>query len=90
MPAYVGETIRLYFGLIAAGTACEEAELVIRSIKPQLQCPQCGTVFIRKPFSFMCPVCQTLGHPTAIGKECYVEAIEVEPARQQTDDLEEC
>ena len=77
---YIGESIRLYFGLIAAGTACADAELRIRSIRPQLRCPNCGTMFERKPFSFQCPNCQTTGHPSEIGKEFYVETVELDMA----------
>lgn len=76
---YVGETIALYFDLIAAGTACATARLDIRRIKPQLQCPACQRHFVRRPFSFACPDCGTAGHPTAIGKEFYVESVDFFP-----------
>lgn len=74
---YIGESIRLYFGLIAAGTACGDAELRIRSVRSQLRCPGCSALFERKPFTFQCPHCGTDGHPSEIGKEFYVEAIEL-------------
>ena len=36
---YVGDTVQLYFELIAADTACADAQLAIRRVKPRLQCP---------------------------------------------------
>ena len=76
---YVGDTIQLYFDLIAEGTLCDGALLKIRKIRPQLQCPACQLLFERRPFSFACPACGTLGHPTAVGKEFYIESIEFVP-----------
>ncbi len=81
---YIGDSIRLYFGLIAAGTACEDAELRIRHIRPQLHCPACGRQFERKPFSFACPDCQTPGRPSSVGKEFYVESVELVKADGST------
>lgn len=77
---YIGESIRLYFGMIAAGTACADAELRIRHIRPQLRCTGCGALFERRPFSFQCPHCQATGRPSEIGREFYVEAVELERA----------
>ncbi len=72
----VGECIRLYFDIIAEGTACEGAELVIESVKPMLKCKACGKLFERKPFSFTCE-CGGDGEPTEIGREFFVKSIEV-------------
>jgi len=77
---YVGDTIQLYFDLIAENTLCAGAVLKIRPIRPQLQCPACGLYFERRPFTFACPACGTNGHPTAIGKEFYIESLILEPA----------
>ena len=74
----VAESIHMYFDLIAEGTPCSQAEIVIKRIKPTLICPACGTEFVRKPMSFACPKCDTDGHPTETGKEFYLESIEVE------------
>ncbi len=75
---YVPESIRMYFDLIAEGSLCEGAALGITRIKPQLRCPACGTLFHRQPMSFACPECGADGEPTEIGKEFYIESIEVE------------
>lgn len=89
---YVGDSIQLYFELIATDTACADARLEIRRIRPQLQCPACHRFFERKPFSFACPDCGTTSHPSAIGKEFYVESIDFEPTAvsgQQPEPLKE-
>jgi hydrogenase nickel incorporation protein HypA/HybF len=77
---YVGDTIQLYFDLIAANTLCDGATLNIRHIRPQLECPACHLFFERRPFTFACPACGTMSHPTAIGKEFFIESIEFVPA----------
>ena len=50
--------------------------------KPRIvRCPACGALFERKPMSFACPECGTDGHPTDIGKEFYIDSIEIEGAK---------
>ena len=73
----VGESIRLYFDIIAENTVCEGAALEIETVKPMLKCKTCGALFERKPFEFEC-VCGDEGFPTDIGREFYVKYIEVE------------
>lgn len=75
---FVPESIHMYFDLIAEGTKCEGAEIVITRVRAKLKCPACGEIFARKLLSFACPKCGTDGGPTDIGKEFYIESIEVE------------
>lgn len=75
---FIGESIDMYFHHISAGTLCEGAEIEIRRVVPKLQCKACGELFERKLYSFECPLCGGEGGPTAIGKEFYIESIEVE------------
>ena len=75
---FIGESIQMYFDIISEGTPCEGARLEIVRVKPQLRCPSCGEMFVRAPMSFDCPKCGTDGEPTEIGKEFYIEQIEVE------------
>ena len=75
---FVGESIDMYFKVIAAGTLCEGAALEIERVKPKMRCPACGEVFARAPLSFACPACGQDGGPTEIGKEFYIKEIEVE------------
>lgn len=75
---FIGDSIMMYFEIISRGTQAEGAELVIRYVKPQLLCEKCGQHFVRERFSFTCPHCGGQGVPSAIGKEFYIESIEVE------------
>lgn len=75
---YVPDSIQMYFDLFAGETLCAGATLDIRRIKPKLRCPACDTLFERKPFRFDCPVCGTDGVPTEIGREFFIESIDIE------------
>ncbi|MDR1247100.1 MAG: hydrogenase maturation nickel metallochaperone HypA [Clostridiales Family XIII bacterium] len=75
---FIGDSVRMYFDIIAEGTLCEGAELIIKPVKSQFKCPACGTVFYRKPMSFACSDCGADGAPTDTGKEFYIESITVE------------
>lgn len=74
----VSESIQMYFDVISEGTPCEKAELEIIRVRSKLRCPACGEMFERELLSFACPKCGTDGEPTEIGKEFYIEEIEVE------------
>lgn len=75
---YVGDSVHLYFDLIGEGTLCEGAEVNIQHIKPKLKCPDCGELFAKPMLSFACPKCGADGEPTDIGKEFYIDSIEVD------------
>lgn len=75
---YVGESVRMYFDLIAEGTVCQGAQIRIRHVKPLLRCNICGELFEKRPLSFDCPFCDGQGGPTDIGKEFYIDSIEIE------------
>jgi hydrogenase nickel incorporation protein HypA/HybF len=74
---YVPESIQMYFDILAKGTVCEGAQIIIKRVKPVMKCEACGREFERSPFSFDCPDCGGLGSPTEIGKELYVDEIEI-------------
>lgn len=74
----IPDSVQLYFDLIAEGTPAEGAELRVRQVKPEMHCPKCNANFIRPRFSFACPSCGTLGSPTDVGKEFYVESVDLE------------
>jgi len=74
---YVPESIQMYFDILSKGTICEGAKILIKRVKPLMKCEGCGREFERSPFSFDCPHCGGLGSPTEIGKELYVEEIEI-------------
>jgi len=74
----IPESVQMYFDMIARGTPAEGAVLHMRVVRPEMRCPDCGINFVRPRFSFACPVCGTLGNPTEIGNECYVEKVELD------------
>ena len=74
----IPESVQLYFDQIARGTPAEGAKLSLRMVPPEMRCPLCERNFIRPRFSFECPTCGTLGQPTDIGNEFYVEGVELE------------
>ena len=77
MSGFIGDSIQLYFDILSKNTPAEGAELSIVYIKPQLKCNKCATTFVKKPYSFDCPACDGQGEPSPIGKEFYVDSIEV-------------
>jgi hydrogenase nickel incorporation protein HypA/HybF len=72
------ESIQMYFDLIADGTPASGAVLNIQSVKPEMFCNRCKKNFVRKRCSFECPDCGSMGTPTEIGKEFYIDKIELE------------
>ncbi len=72
------DSIQMYFDFIAKGTLAEGAILLLRMVPARMRCPRCGTDFDRPLFSFACPDCGTLGHPTETGNEFYLESLELE------------
>ncbi len=75
---FIGDSIQMYFDVISEGTLCENATIEIKGVKPELQCQDCGKYFQRKPMSFECPYCGGQGKPSEIGKEFYIDSIEIE------------
>lgn len=75
---FIGESIQMYFDVISEGTLCEDALLTIKDIRPKMKCDRCGRLFERKRFSFTCPYCGGDGSPTDIGKEFYIESVDLE------------
>ena len=74
---YISESIQMYFDIISKGSLCEGATLEIETVRPKLRCPACGRLFERRPLRFDCPACGTDGAPTDIGREFYIDTIEV-------------
>jgi hydrogenase nickel incorporation protein HypA/HybF len=75
---FVGDSIQMYFDAISEGTLCEGARIEIGRVKAKMSCTGCGELFERKFLSFVCPKCGAQGAPTEIGREFYIESIEVE------------
>ncbi len=79
---FIGESIQMYFDVISEGTLADGATLTIKDVKPKMKCDACGALFERKRYSFTCPHCGGDGSPTEIGKEFYIESVDLEISDQ--------
>lgn len=77
LSSIIDDSVRLYFDLIAEGTITEGAELVFKRVKAEFFCKNCQLNFEKPSKGFDCPKCGNLGVPTDVGKEFYVESIEI-------------
>ena len=82
----IGESIQMYFDGVSEGTLCEGATLTIRGVASLLRCDACGHLFKRKRYSFTCPQCGGDGSPTEIGKEFYIESVDIEVPDEKSAD----
>ncbi len=82
----IGESIQMYFDGVSEGTLCEGATLTICGVASLLRCDACGHLFKRKRYSFTCPQCGGDGSPTEIGKEFYIESVDIEVPDEKSAD----
>ena len=75
---YSPEAVLMNFELVSQGTCCEGVEVTVKTVKTMLKCPNCGELFMKKPFHFECPHCNTPGVPSEIGKEMAIDSIETQ------------
>lgn len=73
---YTAESILMYFKEVSAGTLCEGAEVVIKSVPSMLECPKCKEVFERRFMRYQCPKCGEEGVPSEQGTKVVIEGIE--------------
>jgi hydrogenase nickel incorporation protein HypA/HybF len=74
----IDDSVQLYFDIMSEGTLAEGAKLVFNRVKAEFKCKACGEVFVKPTTGFDCPKCGGLGNPTGVGREFYIESIEVE------------
>lgn len=70
--------VAYYFQLVAKDTIAAGAQLEFIKCKATLFCPVCRREFEKSAQDFICPNCGGLGRLTEVGRECFVESIEVE------------
>lgn len=75
---FMRESLEFYVAASAKGTSAEGAALDIRYVKSLLRCPSCGLEYERRRFSFECPSCGAQGTMTKVGREFYVDSIELD------------
>jgi hydrogenase nickel incorporation protein HypA/HybF len=73
----VSESLRFAFGILAAGTRAEGAELSIFSVPARSRCTKCGNIFEFKSLIGDCPGCGRLGGKLISGEEMILRSIEV-------------
>ena len=78
LSSVVDESVSMYFDIIAKDTLAEGARLSFRRIPVQFRCNSCGLLYDKAGSSFDCPACGSIGTTTGVGKEFYIESIEVE------------
>ena len=78
LSTFVDESIQMYFEIFSAGTLSEGAKLVFRRIHAEFFCEGCQKNFIKPKRGFDCPDCGKQGRVTDVGKEFFIESLEVE------------
>lgn len=74
----IDESVQMYFDIISEDTIAKGAKLVFTRYQAEFKCRACGNTFFKPKKGFDCPSCGGLGTPTGVGKEFYIESIEVE------------
>ncbi len=74
----VDDSVQMYFDIMSEGTIAEGAKLIFKRVAAEFACKECGTVFVKPAHGFDCPKCGKLGSPTGVGKEFYIESIEID------------
>jgi hydrogenase nickel incorporation protein HypA/HybF len=74
----IDESVQMYFDIISEDTIAKGAKLIFTRYKAEFKCRECGNVFIKPLKGFDCPICGGLGTPTGVGKEFFIDSIEVE------------
>ena len=78
LSSLIDDSIRFYWGLIAADTIAEKAELRFERVPAKALCLECNTEFALPKDSFVCPKCGSERFRIVAGDEMTVESIEVE------------
>lgn len=72
------ESVQMYFDIISEGTIAQGAKLIFRRVAAEFCCKSCGAKYNKPSSGFDCPFCGQMGVPTGVGKEFYIESLEVE------------
>ncbi|MCX7709781.1 MAG: hydrogenase maturation nickel metallochaperone HypA [Clostridia bacterium] len=74
----IDESVQMYFDFLTEETIADGAKLVFKRVPAVFQCKACSIEFNKPAKGFDCPQCGAMGAPTGVGREFYIESIEVE------------
>jgi hydrogenase nickel incorporation protein HypA/HybF len=74
----IDESVQMYFDIMSEGTMAQGAKLVFRRIPAEFCCKACGTRYNKPKTGYDCPACGGMGLPTGVGREFYMESMDVE------------
>jgi hydrogenase nickel incorporation protein HypA/HybF len=72
------ESVQMYFDIMSEGTIARGAKLIFKRVASRFRCKGCGNEFEKPRRGFDCPRCGGLGLPTEVGREFYIESIDIE------------
>lgn len=78
MSEVLDEAMEFAFEALSPGTLAEGAQLTMTKLRPKSRCLACGTEFEHDRFHFACPQCDALATELLVGKELYIESMEIE------------
>lgn len=74
----IDESVQMYFDFFTEDTIANGAKLNFRKVKAEFECNKCFKKFNMDTFTYECPQCGGLSKPTDIGREFYIESIDIE------------
>lgn len=74
----IDESVQMYYDIMSEDTIAKGSKLIFRRVPAEFQCKACGHKYNKPKQGFDCPLCGSFGTPTGVGKEFYIESIEVE------------
>lgn len=74
----IDDSVQMYFDIISEGTIAEGAKLIFKRVAAEFRCKACGNKYPKPRTGFECPLCGEMGTPSGIGREFYIESIEVD------------
>ena len=74
----IDESVQIYFDLMSEETLAYGAKLVFRRVTARFMCKDCGCDYEKPVKGYDCPKCSGMGMPTGVGREFYVESMDVE------------
>ncbi len=78
LSAILDDSVQMYFDIMCKDTPAEGAKLIFRRIQAEFMCKSCGIKYPKPAKGFDCSVCGSQGMPTGVGREFYIESMEVE------------